>query len=171
MYRRICLYGGPGCGKSTTALWLAAELRTRGFRAEFIPEYVKWLAFEGRHPQGMDQIKILGQQMHLEEVPLRGGVPLVVCESPILLGAAYSDPEVAEVVKLAAKIYESRYPALHYFLDRDGIDFRAEDRIHSHEESLLIDNDLRRLLWEAGDFREFRTVEREKVLVDVLKHV
>lgn len=169
MFRRICLYGGPGCGKTTTALWLAAELRTRGFRVEYVPEYVKWWAFQGRHPAGMDQIKILGEQMHLEEVPLRGGVPLVVCDSPVLIGAAYSDPEVSEVVKLAAKVYESRYPGLHFFLNRGGMPFREQDRIHSMEESLRLDDDIRRLM--DFDYTEFMTVERERLLEHVLKRV
>lgn len=41
----INLLGSAGSGKSTTALGLTYELKKRGHRAEYIPEYAKDLVF------------------------------------------------------------------------------------------------------------------------------
>lgn len=48
MTKVINLYGGPGTGKSSTAGMLFAHLKLRGVNCEYVQEYAKDAAWEGR---------------------------------------------------------------------------------------------------------------------------
>ena len=37
----VNLFGGPGCGKSTTAAWLFNQLKERGINCEYVTEFPK----------------------------------------------------------------------------------------------------------------------------------
>lgn len=42
----VNLFGGPGCGKSTTMARLFADLKTRGLNVEMVSEFAKDLVYE-----------------------------------------------------------------------------------------------------------------------------
>jgi len=84
----INLFGGPGCGKSTTAADLFAKLKAAGKNVELVREYVKDWAYEGRKIGALDQLYILGKQTHKEGL-LYGKVDYIITDSPILLGPFY----------------------------------------------------------------------------------
>ena len=45
----INAFGGPGAGKTTACMEIAATLKKRGLVAEYVQEYAKELAWEGRN--------------------------------------------------------------------------------------------------------------------------
>lgn len=85
----ICLWGGPGCGKSTTAAGLFYEMKLAGMSVELVREYVKDWAWEGRKINPEDQIYILGKQYRKESI-LYGKVDYVITDSSFYLGGVYS---------------------------------------------------------------------------------
>ena len=72
-FRRINIHSGPNAGKSTLASWLFAELKICGFNIQFVDEYVKKWAYEGRPITSSDQIYLFAKQMYKEESYLRAG--------------------------------------------------------------------------------------------------
>ena len=86
--RVICLYGGPGTGKSTTAAHLFALLKQSGVNAELVCEYVKEWAWEGRKILDGDQYYFLAKQSRRERIRFRN-VDVLVTDSPVWLSAVY----------------------------------------------------------------------------------
>lgn len=119
--RRINLYGPAGSGKSTLAARIYADLKAQGIGIELITEVIKPWAYEGRVPQGFDQIHLFGKQLRREELFLRHGVPLVVTDSPLLLNCAYAEytgtPGRHGQMDIALA-FEDKYPSLHLYLQR-----------------------------------------------------
>jgi hypothetical protein len=89
MTQIINLYGGPGCGKSTSAAFLYYLLKDHGQNAELVREFVKNWAWIGRQMETYDQYYIMGKQIHYE-TQLYGKVDWIVTDSPVALGIVYS---------------------------------------------------------------------------------
>jgi len=85
----INLFGGPGCGKSTTAAGLFYEMKKMRLEVELVTEYAKDMVWEGRYNILDDQIYIYAKQ-HRRIARLVGhGVEWVITDSPIPLGLVY----------------------------------------------------------------------------------
>ncbi len=153
--RRINLYGGPGTGKSTTASDLFAEFKRMcvdssvDVQFELIQEFVKEWAWEGRSPQGFDQVFIFANQQRKEEIPLRAGVQHVFTDSPLFLGAAYArkyhSKTFNSLISLA-ELHEEAYPGLHIFLDRGDRPYVGKGRYENEDKARRMDDYIRSLL-------------------------
>lgn len=86
----INLFGGSGCGKSTTAALLFARMKLNGFHVELVREYVKYWAWNDRKVREWDQLYLLGKQSAYESM-LYGKVDYIVTDSPILLAGIYQE--------------------------------------------------------------------------------
>lgn len=153
--RRICLYGGPGTGKTTTASDLFAELKRStvagkiDVQVELVQEWVKTWAWEGRKPQGFDQNFIFANQQRLEEIPLRNGVDCIVTDSPLLLGCAYARKNHVkswQALLTLAELHEEAYPGLHIFLDRGDRPYVAKGRFEDEQGARRMDSFIRGML-------------------------
>ena len=60
----INLFGGPGCGKSTTMARLFADLKTMGYNVEMVSEFAKDLVYEMRQETMKDELYIFAKQHH-----------------------------------------------------------------------------------------------------------
>jgi energy-coupling factor transporter ATP-binding protein EcfA2 len=90
MTKVINLFGGSGCGKSTTAAALFALMKQRGYHVELVREYCKYWAWNNRKVSEWDQLYLLGKQSAYESM-LYGKVDFIVTDSPILLAGVYQD--------------------------------------------------------------------------------
>jgi hypothetical protein len=86
----IGIGGGPGCGKSTFAAALFAELKMRGASCELVREYVKPWAWRGQVPGRWDELYLLAKQLR-EESALYGKVRLIVSDRPLWMSAVYEE--------------------------------------------------------------------------------
>lgn len=86
----INLFGGSGCGKSTTAALLFARLKLMGAHVELVREYVKYWAWNDRKVKEFDQLYLVGKQSAYESM-LYGKVDYIVTDSPILLAGVYQN--------------------------------------------------------------------------------
>lgn len=126
-FRRICLWAGPGAGKTTMRADLFSKLKrfviynNLPTQVEEVSEYVKAWAYENKKPEGFDQHYIFAKQQRLEERPLRAGVDVIVTDSPLALQVSYAMrngmPTAGCLLTMSA-FHEIEYPSINIFLDR-----------------------------------------------------
>lgn len=138
MIRRVCLFGGAGCGKSTTAAYVFWNLKKLHLDVELVSEYVKDWAYEKRTIESTDQQYIYTKQQRKEDRLLRAGVKLIVTDSPLFLNCVYAKQFKAdgwqELIALAKK-FEKRNKALNIFIDRGTIPYQAAGRYQTYDEA------------------------------------
>lgn len=87
--RVINLFGGPGCGKSTTAAGLFYRMKHEGKRVELVTEYAKDIVWADRHKELDDQLYITGKQHH-RLFHLKNKVDYCITDSPLILSLVYN---------------------------------------------------------------------------------
>lgn len=147
IFQPQCLstFGGPGLGKSTTALNVTAALKMKSVDADYIPEVAKDIVYSGNLDILKDQAKIMGLQIDKLKNQINStDVSVTVQDSPFILGIAYQskdDPYVEEedFVEYYVKQYLN-YTNLNILLKREeeGI-FQDSGRIQNLEESKQLD--------------------------------
>lgn len=153
----INLYAGPGTGKSTSAAWIYALLKSRGVNAELIREYVKDWAWEGRKVNAYDQVYLLGKQVRRETLVM-GKVEVAVTDSPTFQSLYYNRKYVPEtlaqgveamVLAYYRQMEQDGHKHLHVFLNRTK-PYSAAGRYQSEEEAKQVDTGVLNLLNEYG---------------------
>ncbi len=173
-YRRLCIYGGPGAGKSSLAAWIFSELKSKHKSVELVTEKIKPWAYEKRAPRSFDQVYLFGQQLHAEDVFLRNGGELVVTDSPLLqnfiYGVLYDAPGTEGILSVIEEV-EEKYPSINLVLTYgDGASYNPEGRYQSIDEAVEVLNRTTVLLDDEGYAFEFCTVgERERVMKYILE--
>lgn len=89
MKKIICLYGGPGSGKSTTAAGLYYLLKSQNYNAELIREYIKDWVWEKRPIAEGDQTYIFAKQSRKERQYILNNLDFIVTDSPLILTHFY----------------------------------------------------------------------------------
>jgi hypothetical protein len=113
----VNFYGGPGCGKSTTAAQTFGHLKMAGYRAELVTEFAKDLTWDASMKQlGYQPLVFAQQAWRLER--LRGQVDVVVTDSPLLLSLIYASPEAPQCFLDYIRWEASRDDAVHFLLRR-----------------------------------------------------
>ena len=132
----ICLYGGPGCGKSTTAAGIFFDLKSRGINCELVTEFCKDLTWERRYKTFEDQIYIFGKQYHRIH-RLMGQVDVIITDSPLLLTPVYDSEKRPTLEKLAVEEHDKMW-TYNAFLKRKKA-FNPKGRIHGEDHAKEID--------------------------------
>lgn len=144
MIKRICVYGGPGSGKSTLTPQIFSGMKKKHYNVEYVGEWIKGWAVEGRTPEGFDQLYVLAKQVYMEESWLRNGIDYIVCECPLLMNTAYASwhkaPCANKYIEIAQAV-EEIYPSLNFFIDRtvpyvDAGRYQNEQQAHEFDEFL-----------------------------------
>src|SRR6266850_242904 len=91
MKKIICLWGGPGTGKSTTAAGVFNLLKKAGYNAEMNREYIKDWVWEGRKISDGDQVYITAKQLKKERTYIQKQLDFIVTDSPVALCTFYGD--------------------------------------------------------------------------------
>lgn len=87
--RVICLYGGPGTGKSTTCAGLFYFLKMMGFDCEMNREYVKEWVWEDRNIKEGDQTYFFAKQARKERLYIKKELDFIITDSPLILTHFY----------------------------------------------------------------------------------
>jgi len=142
----VNLYGGPGTGKSTMAASLFARLKRHGITAELVTEYAKELVWGDCTAKFSDQVYITAKQHHRMH-RLRGKVPVVITDAPLLQGIVYQDNEL--IRRIADSLDLELGDSIHALLIRQKAYVDA-GRVQTEEEARELDRKI------AGLLREYR---------------
>lgn len=148
----INLYGGPGCGKSTTAAGVFSELKQRGVNCEYVHEWIKWSVWEKRNVIFDDQLYIFAKQHHML-FSLDGQVDIAICDSPLLLsniyGELYPNGSIKGMKNFAPMVEEcfNKFDNYNIVLERKKV-YNPMGRVQSEEEAMDIDVLIRKYLWD-----------------------
>jgi nicotinamide riboside kinase len=149
--RRVCLWGGPGSGKSTSAALVFARLKVAGLNVELVSEYVKAWAYENRKIDLFDQVYIFAKQQRLEDRVLRTPIQAIVTDSPLLMQCVYAKrynaPCWQELVKIG-KVFDSVYPSVNLLLRRVHGEYQQLGRYQDFDEAKKIDAEIKTYLEE-----------------------
>ena len=111
----VNLFGGPGCGKSTTAAWLFNQLKERGVNCEYVTEFAKDLTWETNLKALSCQEYVFGNQSW-RLARLQGKVDVVITDSPLPLAIIYDKGRLGEdFAKIAWKVY-NEYDNINFYL-------------------------------------------------------
>lgn len=89
----INLWGGPGCGKSTTATGLFSLMKMRGHKVELVTEYAKELTYDRNWDMLTQQERIFPEQ-YQRQLRLQGQVDYAITDSPLPLNLIYARDEL-----------------------------------------------------------------------------
>lgn len=82
--------GGPGCGKSSMAANIFAELKWNKIDCELCTEFAKDLIWDSRHETFKDELYILAKQNH-RLFRCNGKVDVIVTDRPLIMSVVYND--------------------------------------------------------------------------------
>ncbi|MGN1135149.1 MAG: DUF3848 domain-containing protein, partial [Oscillospiraceae bacterium] len=151
----VNIYGGPGAGKSTAALQLVAELKKRGYHAEYVSEvakeYVYAKNFDILDGSLEHQKQIMSEQQGRVDLMI-GNVDVAITDSPLLLNTIYLNPNERTSEYSAYVLDEyNKYNNYNIYIDRDlSIEFEKEGRIHNLSESIEKDGEIKAMLISNG---------------------
>lgn len=141
------LFGGPGTGKSTTALEASAILKKQGRSLEFVPEFAKDLTWEKRNTALTFQPYVIGKQMY-RIYRLLGQVEVIITDSPILLGLIYADANTPPEFRNFVLAQHRQWKNLNFFLERNNTvnPFDPKGRNQTYDEAINVDVETRKML-------------------------
>jgi hypothetical protein len=171
MIRRINLYGGPGCGKSTMATYLFSELKTRGINIEYVTEYIKFWTYIPRKPVSFDSVYCFAKQLHKEDTILRGETKLIVSDSPLMLQcfyAWYHEHNGEQSILELAKEVEDIYPSINVFLNRKDSYYSEIGRYENLEQAKKVDAEMKKFMKLMVSCQEFSCDDKKAILDYVL---
>ena len=172
----INLFGGPGCGKSTTMARLFADLKTRGYNVEMVSEFAKDLVYEQRQETMKDELYIFAKQHH-RLFRVIDKVDIVITDRPLLLTNIYAslylpDDEFRSDLKRLVRTTFNNFNNLNIMLNREGIEYKTEGRLQDLEQSKEIDNlTLKELVLSRQSYGVVNTNNYDSILDRVLNRL
>ena len=139
----INLFGGPGCGKSTTMARIFAELKILGYNAEMVSEFAKDLVYEQRQETMKDELYIFAKQHH-RMFRVNDKVDIIITDRPLLLTNVYAslylpkDEFQKDLLQLVNTTF-SGFNNVNILLDREGVNYHTEGRLQDESQSKEID--------------------------------
>jgi nicotinamide riboside kinase len=165
----INFFGGPGCGKSTTAAKLFYKMKEKGLKVEYISEYAKDLVYAKDTFRLEDQIKILGEQHHKQWI-LKDQVDFCIVDGPFLLGSIYAPEEYFENFSpLVVEMFKS-YKNYNIFLERTDIEYQDYGRSQDLDGAKIIDEKIiQSLKSNKIDYMKMETLEFSRHMDNFLR--
>jgi nicotinamide riboside kinase len=140
----INLFAGPGAGKSSVAAGLFSKLKEKSFNCELITEVSKDLVWDESYSALQFQPYVFGQQAWRME-RLRAKVDAIITDSPILLAMIYAKSMPSCFYELV-KWQHDQFENYNFFLNRNPNTFQDLGRVHTKEESIRLDNEIKLML-------------------------
>lgn len=176
--RIICLYGGPGTGKSTTCAGLFYNLKMAGFNAEMNREYIKEWVWEGREIQEGDQTYFFSKQARKERVYIKKGLDFIITDSPLILTHFYGlkfdlfEQKYNTSINMLANHHgfceDNGYKVDHFFLKRTK-EYNPEGRLQDEETAKQFDLEIQSLLDIFGI--SYHEIDADKTACDKIINI
>ena len=151
----ICLYGGPGSGKSTMAAGLFYKLKGLGYNSEMIREYIKDWVWEGRSVKAGDQTYLFAKSARKERILIENKLDFIITDSPLILTHFYGlkydwlerECNTSAIMLEHHHIFCKKhgYKVEHFYVQR-AKDYNCAGRYQTEEEAKLFDEEIQALL-------------------------
>ena len=149
----VNLFAGPCTGKSSVASGVFSLLKSSSVNCELVTEVSKDMIWNGSEKALKYQPYIFGNQAWRIE-RLNDMVDIVITDSPILLSTIYAK-DMPKCFHDLVLHEHNRHKSFNIFLNRTEA-FDETGRVHSLEESIDLDNQIKTLLIHHDiDFTEF----------------
>jgi len=139
----INLFAGAGCGKSTIASQLFAEMKWKGLSVELVNEAAKEMTWEKHHNLLADQLYVSAMQNRKLE-RLRGQVEYIITDSPLLLCQVYAETYHPSFQQTIRDIFDT-YDNINYRFIRHK-PYNPNGRNQTEQEAIEIDRKIRTAL-------------------------
>ncbi len=159
MKKIICLYGGPGSGKSTTCAGLFYQLKMKHYNCEMNREYVKEWIWENRNIQEGDQPYFFAKMARREKIYMNNDVDFIITDSPLILTSFYGRKydKFEQKYDTSAMMLKNHheickdlgYKIDHFFLERTK-PFQQSGRRENEDQAKKIDIEIRQFLDDFG---------------------
>lgn len=167
MGKKICVsfFGGPGCGKSTMAAHVFAELKWLKVNCELVPEYAKEKVWEKSFYTLTNQRLVYGKQHHMLCRVLEH-VDVAITDSPLLLSAIYAKKEDKKLVELVIEDYK-KFNTINILLIRKK-EYNPIGRMQTEKEAIEKDIEIENMLKDNNILYSTIEGKREnvKLIVD-----
>lgn len=160
----VNLFGGPGCGKSTTAAGLFYKMKLDKHRVELVQEYAKDLTWEKRYGALENQAYVFAKQLQRLH-RLEGQVDIAITDSPLLLSIMYTPPGYPSSFCPFVLDMIRRYNNLNYMLTREK-EYQQYGRTQTEDEAKEIDHKTINVL--DATMMKFRFIKGDETAVDVI---
>lgn len=137
----VNLLGGPGIGKSTIANGVFYNLKKRGINVEFASEFAKDMVFAGSTNLLRNQSYIFGNQHNRLWTLKEQNVNVIITDSPIILSIIYSKEPSLYFDDFVVEQF-NKFNNINIVLKRNEKFYVPEGRVHSLEESKMIDKQI-----------------------------
>lgn len=165
----INLFGGPGCGKSTTMARIFADLKIQGYNAEMVSEFAKDLVYEQRQETMKDELYIFAKQHH-RMFRVNDKVDIIITDRPLLLTNVYAslylpkDEFQKDLLQLVNTTF-STFDNINILLDREGVEYHTEGRLQDQSQSEEIDKMTKEELNRNGhDYAIIKSTDYDSIL-------
>ena len=99
----INLWGGPGCGKSTTATGLFSLMKMRGHQVELVTEYAKELTYDQNWDM-LNKQELIFPEQYQRQQRLIDQVDYAITDSPLPLNIVYAREDLLADPKFWATV-------------------------------------------------------------------
>lgn len=147
----VNLWGGPGCGKSTTMAHLFSELKIQGYNVEMVSEFAKDLVYENRMDTMKDELYIFAKQNH-RLFRVEDKVDIIITDRPLPLTCVYdevygkNDKSLHELVRNTFNEYKN----INILLEFNKDNYKTEGRLQDRDEALKLHNKIGQELIKTG---------------------
>lgn len=136
----IEMLAGPGAGKSTAALFLAAHMKARGYKVEYGREIAKDLIWDARQDMFTEQDYILALQNNLLRRMTAHDIDYVILDTSILLGLIYRAKWYPTSFDQYLLDVHKSYTNITFYVDRGDIPYVEAGRNEDRNEALDVDD-------------------------------
>lgn len=153
----ICLYGGPGSGKSTTCAGLFYNIKLIGLSCEMNREYVKEWCFETRKPRTGDQSYFFAKMARKERIYMDNELDFIITDSPLILTHFYgikfdkfeqmTNTSLSMLANHHTYCKAKDYKVDHFFINRVK-PYSEAGRYQTAEQASALDQEIKDMLYE-----------------------
>lgn len=138
----VCLFAGPGAGKSTIAASVFAELKWKGIRTELVTEFAKDLVWEDSLTVLKDQTYVYAHQWHRlwRLFDPKHKIQVIVTDSPPVMGIVYTPKKKDPLIHLMASDHW-KMNTLNVFIERKK-KYVKQGRLQTYADALEKDKEI-----------------------------
>jgi hypothetical protein len=147
----VNFFGGPGCGKSTTAAFVFGHMKVLDYKVELIYEAAKGCVWEKWHHIFGEQDWMFAHQHRLIRRLIDHDIDYAVVDSSILLSLFYMPDDFPQSFRPFVREVFDTYDNLNIFIDRNpDLPYVQAGRNEDERQAIEIDKKIRKYFEEEG---------------------